>query len=88
MTAGAFMSVAYSFIGWSLFFWTASGDLLFFIQAFHFSLLDACATFSRTLSISMFDGFSQFPHKKTETYDIITALLLTTSTTEGGAGTD
>jgi hypothetical protein len=45
------MSVAYPFIGRSLFFWTASGDLLFFIQAFYFSLLDTCATFPGTLNM-------------------------------------
>jgi hypothetical protein len=51
MTAGALMSVAYPFTGRSLFFWTASGDLLFFIQAFHFSFLDACAAFPGTLNM-------------------------------------
>jgi len=52
MTTGTLMSVAYPFIDWSFVFWTTSRHLLLLIQAFHFSLLNTCATFSGTLSIN------------------------------------
>lgn len=68
MTAGALMSVAYPFIMWSFVFWTTNRYLLLFIQAFHFSLLDTCATFPGTLSMQItfqcVTNLSCCPHKE------------------------
>lgn len=68
MTAGAIMCVTYPFIMWSFVFWTTNRYLLLFIQAFHFSLLDTCATFPGTLSMQItfqcVTNLSCCPHKE------------------------
>lgn len=68
MTAGALMSVTYPFIMRSFVFWTANRYVLVFIQAFHFSLLDTCATFPGTLGMQITLQYVTYlsccPHKE------------------------
>jgi len=68
MTAGALMSVTYPFIMRSFVFWTTNRYVLVFIQAFHFSFLDTCATFPGTLcmqiTLQYVTHLSCCPHKE------------------------